>query len=114
MTGTSAIFLEDMERITSEPLPWDSLKDASVLITGATGLIGMTTIKALLHADTVHGLHMQIFAIVRDPAKAGRIFSESISDPRLQFLKGTMEELPPLPQKIDYWIHGACPTASAL
>ena len=113
MTGTSAIFLEDMERIASEPLPWDSLKDSSVLITGATGLIGMTTIKALLHADTVHGLHMQIFAIVRDPAKAGRIFSESISDPRLQFLKGTMEELPPLPQKIDYWIHGACPTASA-
>ena len=113
MTGTSAIFLEDMERITSEPLPWDSLKDASVLITGATGLIGMTTIKALLHADTVHDLHVRIFAIVRDPAKAGRIFSESISDPRLHFLKGTMEELPPLPQKIDYWIHGACPTASA-
>lgn len=113
MTETSAIFLEDMERIANEPLPWDSLKDASVLVTGATGLIGMTTIKALLHADTVRGLHLQIYAIVRDPAKAERVFGESASDPRLQFLKGTMEELPPIPAKTDYWIHGACPTASA-
>ena len=48
MLADSAILKEDMAWISSSDLPWDKLRNSTVLVTGATGLIGMTTVFALL------------------------------------------------------------------
>ena len=110
---TSDLFREDMEYIAGADLPWQRLKGSTVLVTGATGLIGMTAVHALIHASRVKGLDLKVAALVRDPAKAGRVFGSLTEGPELLILEGTIEQLPALPEKIDYWIHGACPTASA-
>ncbi len=107
------IFKEDMERICSTDLPWEKLAGSTVLVTGGTGLIGMTAIFALIHASRERAPGLRVLAVVRDPAKAERVFGSLCGAPELILLKGTMEQLPALPQQIDYWIHGACPTASA-
>ena len=118
MTGNSElfdsdIFREDLKWISDSDLPWDKLRGRSVFVTGATGLIGMTAIHALLYANRTRSLDLSVHALVRDRAKARGIFSGLMDTPELSVLEGTMEELPALPEKIDYWIHGACPTASA-
>ena len=113
MTENSEIFKEDMEWICKADLPWEKLRNSTILVTGGTGLIGMTMISALIHAGRERGLGLSICAIVRDTAKAGRVLGSLVSAPELTLLTGTMEKLPSLPEKIDYWIHGACPTASA-
>ena len=113
MLKNSEIFAEDLSRIEAADIPWEKLRGKRVLVTGGTGLIGMTMIFALLHVNEKRGLGMELLAVVRDTAKAGKIFGPDSEHPSLTFLKGTMEELPPLPDPIEYWIHGACPTASA-
>ena len=113
MTENSAIFKEDMRWICEADLPWQKLKNSSILVTGGTGLIGMTMISALIHAERERRLGLSVYAVVRDTAKAGRVLGSLVDAPELHLLTGTMEDLPPLPDMIDYWIHGACPTASA-
>ena len=113
MALNSDIFREDLQWISDSDLPWEKLRGASILVTGATGLIGMTSIRALLFAGREHSLQLKIYAVVRSPEKAARVFGEEIGAEELTLLEGTMEELPPLPALIDYWIHTACPTASA-
>lgn len=111
--NNSEIFNEDLRRISQEVLPWDKLKKANILVTGGTGLIGMTAIHALVYAGREKGLDLHITAIVRSPQKAQRVFGEYADAPEIDFLEGSIEDLPPLPDNIEYWIHGACPTASA-
>ena len=113
MTDRSHIFEEDLGWISGADLPWDRFRDRNILVTGATGLIGMTAIHALIRASAERGLGIRIYAVVRDTDKAARVFGDLVSAPELILCKGTMEELPPLPDKMEYWIHGACPTASA-
>ena len=113
MTESSEIFKEDMRWICEADLPWEKLRNSTILVTGGTGLIGMTAINALIYAGRERGLSLSIYAVVRDTAKAGRVLGSLVSAPEIHLLTGTMEELPSLPEKIDYWIHGACPTASA-
>ena len=113
MTENSEIFKEDMEWICKKDLSWEKLRNSTVLVTGGTGLIGMIMINSLIFASRERGLQLQVYAVVRDPAKAERVLGSLTKAPELILLKGTMEELPPLPEDIDYWIHGACPTASA-
>lgn len=109
----SEIFNEDLRRICKEDLPWHRFKNADILVTGGTGLIGMTVIRALIAAGREKKLDLHITAVVRSGQKAKRVFGEYADAPELTFLEGTIEDLPKLPQKIEYWIHGACPTASA-
>ena len=113
MIENSEIFREDLSRISGSDLPWNKLKGKCVLISGATGLIGMTTVFALIAASREHDLGLHITAIVRSRDKAARIFGSFLEAPELELAMGTVEELPQLPERIDYWIHGACPTASA-
>ena len=113
MIENSEIFKEDMRWICEADLPWEKLENRTILVTGGTGLIGMTMISALIHAGRERGLRLKVCAVVRDTAKAGRVLGSLVNAPELHLLTGTMEELPPLPENIDYWIHGACPTASA-
>lgn len=113
MTENSEVFKEDMRWICGADLPWDSLRNSTVLVTGGTGLIGMTVINALICAERDFELGLRILAVVRDTGKAQRILGSLVGAPELQLLHGTMEKLPALPDRIDYWIHGACPTASA-
>lgn len=113
MTENSGIFKEDMRWICSADLPWEKLRNSTVLVTGGTGLIGMTVINALIYAGRERGLGLEVCAVVRDTNKARRVLGSLVNAPELRLLVGSMQELPPLPEKIDYWIHGACPTASA-
>ena len=72
MLADSAIFKEDLTWISASDLPWDKLRNSTVLVTGATGLIGMTTVHALLAADRDHDLGLHVLALVRS-AQCARI-----------------------------------------
>ena len=50
MTEKSEIFKEDMRWICEADLPWEKLENRTILVTGGTGLIGMTMISALIGA----------------------------------------------------------------
>lgn len=81
----------------------------SILVTGATGLIGSTCIKMLAEANEVEQLDINIYALVRDEEKAMQVFG----DRKVYFLCGDVASIDfDLIPQIDYIIHGASMTAS--
>ncbi len=110
----SGIMNEDFERIAeSSCIPWSRLRNSSVLVTGATGLIGSTAVKALLYANQRHALHLEVYCLVRNLEKAVCMLQEYSAETGLHLISQTVET--PFEQDVhfDYIIHGASPTASA-
>ncbi len=105
---------KDREYISNADfLPWEKLKKKTVLITGATGLIGQTLTDVLLHANEKKNLDMIILALVLDEAQARQQFLEHLTLGRpLHLLEGTVEELPDIEGPVDYILHGAAETDS--
>lgn len=111
MSTNQDVLQEDLAAISqADYISWDKFKGQSVLVTGGTGLIGSTLIKALCYASTVKGLQVKIFALVRNLEKAERMLGHE--NESLHFIKGSVENLPAINVSVDYIIHGASPTAS--
>lgn len=111
MSTNRDVLQEDLVAISQiDYLPWDKLAGQKVLVTGGTGLIGSTIIKALCYASTARKLRVKIFALVRNLEKAERMLGHE--NESLHFIKGSVENLPAINVPVDYIIHGASPTAS--
>ena len=102
-----AVFLEDMERLCALP-EMKELEGRTVLVTGATGLIGQTLVSALLRSPGI-----RVIACVRDEEKARRMFG-SLESGNLQLMVADIASMPvqKLPQQVDYVIHAAIQTSS--
>ncbi len=106
-------FVEDMEYISNaEFIPWDKFNKKTVLITGATGLIGYTLVNSLVYTNKKRGLNLKILALVRDMDRARERFKDIDGDTALEYVLGTVEKLPEIAEKVDYIVHGASRTAS--
>lgn len=105
---------EDLEYICeADFIPWTKLRGKTIVITGATGLIGFTLVRALLFASEKRNLGLSVLALVRNKEQAIRRFGNHLtSGAPLQLLTGSIEEPLELDEPVDYVIHGASLTSS--
>lgn len=82
----------------------------TILITGATGLIGYNLIMTLLKANQMIDNKIQIVALVRDREKAKNIYGDKSKE--FCLIEGDIQEEVEIDQPIDYIIHTASKTAS--
>ena len=107
------ILQEDLELVAkSKSIPWDALENRSILITGATGLIGSQIIKALVCRNRLFNSGIKILACVRDAEKAKRIYADIVGRPELVFVTGDVTKQFQVEERVDYIIHTASTTAS--
>lgn len=68
------LYLEDVKNVASVLLPWDKLRNKSLLISGATGLIGSFLVDVIMYKNT-KGLHCTIYTLGRNLKSLERRFS---------------------------------------
>ncbi len=79
-------YMEDVQYVAKLPLPWDKLKDKSILLSGATGLLGSFLIDVILEKNTVDALNCTVYALGRNEEKAKARFSKFTGDQHLVFI----------------------------
>lgn len=107
------ILQEDLELLAAErAIPFESLRGRTVLVTGATGLIGSQIVKALACSNRVNGTGIRILALARSEAKAGRIFGGLLTGGAVELVLGDVMSRPEIQEPVHYIIHGASATSS--
>lgn len=110
--GNDWVLQEDLDYIANSKIPFEEFKDATFLVTGATGLIGASLIRVLLCINRIHSLNMHILAFVRNKNKAEKIFNGLLARKELEIVVGDITKKLKCSKKIDYIFHCASITAS--
>lgn len=108
-----SVLEEDFHIISQSNLNFEKLKNATVLVTGATGFIGSLLVKSLLYCSSKKSLNTKVIALVRNKEKAKTVFADFSVAPNLDFLVCDLgvDEIN-YDGKINYIVHGASVTAS--
>lgn len=99
---------EDLQYIANYHLPYEKLKGKTVLVTGATGLIGVSLVRALLAIGNI-----KVIAVVRNQEKAKNIYRSLIGQPLQLYIADIRDELK-IEDSIEYIIHCASVTTSKI
>lgn len=76
----------DIEIILNNPIDWECFRDKTVLVTGATGRLGMYFVEALVKADIDWNLNLNILALARNEKKLVQVFGNSLKLPNVHTL----------------------------
>jgi dTDP-glucose 4,6-dehydratase len=105
------ILQEDIEYLVDR-FDFSALYNSSILISGATGLIGSQLVKVLACLNRIKGAGIAVYALIRDVHKARGIFQELYAHEKIRFIVHDIRQGLALNDYIDYVIHGASITAS--
>lgn len=80
------LYMEDINYVGSLNLPWGKLKNKSLLLSGATGMIGSFLVDVILEKNIIDGLNCTVYGLGRSEEKAKARFSKYADDPRFVFI----------------------------
>ncbi len=103
----NAIIEEDMEMISKTNLPWNNLKNKTILISGANGMLPAYMVETLLYLNEKKNLGVTIIGLVRNKEKAFKRFKNYQGRNELQLLTQDVTQVFTIKKKIDYIFHAA-------
>ena len=80
------LYMKDVHDVSKIRFPWNKLKDKSIMISGATGLIGSFLIDVIMEKNIDAELNCQIHALIRNKEKAVNRFFKYCNDSHLTFI----------------------------
>lgn len=108
----NSLYIEDLDYICNLELPWDKLSGASIMVSGATGMIGSVLIDALMRKNQNENLKCRIYALGRNEEKARSRFKSYFDSSYFSFFQCDINK--PIPRDCDitadYIIHLASNT----
>lgn len=108
----SRVLLEDLDYIVDTFSKKNEMKNSTVLITGATGLIGVSIIRALLYMNEKYRTGIQVVALVRNLDKTKLIYGSILDRSDISLIVSDVTNQFDVSDKIDYIIHCASVTVS--
>lgn len=108
-----SIVAEDGKQIAfCKSVDWERLNHSRVLITGASGLIGMTLVNGIMEYNRSMCGDIVVIACVRNIQKAKKLFQPYMEKGWLKLVCTDIQEPFELEDAVDYIIHGASMTSS--
>ena len=84
----------------------------TVLVTGATGMIGSQIVKSIVLYNSIHNKNIKIIALARNKKKAENVFRGFLENRKVDLFICDINEKIKIPEHVDYIIHGASATSS--
>lgn len=81
-----AVVKADMDDLINRDIPYEMLKDKTVLVTGATGMLAYYFTLTLMHLNLVKGYNIKVLALVRSRKKAEAKFAGFLDDENFNLL----------------------------
>lgn len=82
---TNEAYVDDIKRVAKTDLPWEKFANKSVLISGATGMLGSFLIDVLMEKNAA-GLNCTVYALGRTREKAEERFKKWRDDAHLVYI----------------------------
>lgn len=105
---------EDIIRLSEMTDVLSAFSGKTVLVTGATGLIGSVIVKALCTYEQKAQTGLKVLAVARNLQKAQTVFADYLQQTQLSFVICDVNDSIPVEEKVDYIIHGASVTSSKM
>lgn len=99
-----------LQTIAEQTLPWYKLENKTVLLSGATGMIGKCLIDLLMLRNKLYGSNIEVIALSRNAETAKRRFEEYWNLPEYTYLSCDINKEIPECGKADFIIHAASNT----
>ena len=103
-------YLAEVKKISVLDYKWSFLKEKTVLVTGATGLIGSFLIDVLMLLNEEKKLNCKIIAVCRNEEKAKNRFNKYLNNKLFKIIIHDINATFEIEGKINYIIHAASNT----
>ena len=80
------LYVEDVRYVASLALPWEKLKNRSIMISGATGLVGSFLVDVIMDKNISEDLNCTVYALGRSRQRFEKRFSQYCDDKQLVFI----------------------------
>ncbi|MBO4878552.1 MAG: NAD-dependent epimerase/dehydratase family protein [Ruminococcus sp.] len=106
------LYRNDVSSAASCNIDWSKLKDSSIVISGATGLIGSFLIDVIMCRNSKNDLNCRIIALGRNKSKAAERFAEYMEHPLFRFVECDICSIDDIDidGDLDYFFHAASNT----
>jgi len=105
---------DDVAEILARDLPWHELDGATVLVTGANGMLPSYAVHTLLALNDARNAGLHVIGLVRNKEKARRILGTTLDRADFRLLATDVTRLTELDGPLDVVIHGASAARPAL
>lgn len=102
------ILNEDLLRITEQPVNWEKLRNKTVMVTGASGMVGSYFVRTLLKLNEVRDMGIHVVCVARNIQKIGE---DVRADKAAEILSHDVTKPFAYAGGIDYIIHAASPAS---
>lgn len=79
-------YWEDLAYVADLKLPWNKIKEKSIMISGATGLIGSFLVDVIMFKNMKENLNCTVYALGRNKEKADLRFAYWCDEPTYKFI----------------------------
>ena len=76
MFSNAELYIEDVLNVAGAELPWHKLKNKTLFLTGASGLIGTFLVDVLMKKNETEQLGIKVYAAGRNENTARQRFSD--------------------------------------
>lgn len=105
-----SLYNQQLEQLNNQPIDWEKLSNKTILISGATGMIGTCLIDVLMLQNETKKSDIHVIAMSRNESRAKERLGKYWNRTQFEYISCDINETIPECGHIDYVIHAASNT----